>query len=140
MRGYMFMTNFGVRAAVTAALVAAVPAVAAGDDAISDGVIKIGVLNDMSGIYADMAGRGSVIAAEMAAEEFGGAIRGRPIVIVSGDHQNKPDVGVTLVNRWIDEEQVDVIADIPTSSVLLAVQEIGRQKNRLVLASTPGIS
>ncbi len=140
MRGYMFMANFGVRAAVAAALVAAVPAMAAGDDAISDGVIKIGVLNDMSGIYADMAGRGSVIAAEMAAEEFGGAILGKPIVIVSGDHQNKPDIGVTLVNRWIDEEQVDVIADIPTSSVLLAVQEIGRQKNRLVLASTGGSS
>lgn len=102
--------------------------------------LKIGVLNDMSGIYADMAGPGSVIAAQMAVEDFGGTVLGRPIEIVTGDHQNKPDVGSAIVNRWIDEEGVDVIADIPTSSVLLAVQEIGRRKNKLVLASTGGSS
>ncbi len=102
--------------------------------------LKIGVLNDMSGIYADMAGPGSVIAAQMAVEDFGGTVLGRPIEIVAGDHQNKPDVGSAIVNRWIDEDGVDVIADIPTSSVLLAVQEIGRRKNKLVLASTGGSS
>lgn len=102
--------------------------------------LKIGVLNDQSGIYADMAGPGSVIAAQMAVEDFGGSVLGRPIQIVAGDHQNKPDVGAALVNRWIDEDGVDVIADIPTSSVLLAVQEIGRRKNKLVLASTGGSS
>ncbi len=102
--------------------------------------LKIGVLNDMSGIYADMAGPGSVIAAQMAVEDFGGTVLGRPIEIVTGDHQNKPDVGSAIVNRWIDEDGVDVIADIPTSSVLLAVQEIGRRKNKLVLASTGGSS
>jgi branched-chain amino acid transport system substrate-binding protein len=116
----------------------AVPAVAA--DAISDGVVKIGVLNDQSGIYVDMAGPGSVIAAKMAVEDFGGKVLGKPVEIVAGDHQNKPDVGAALVNRWIDQDKVDTIVDIPTSSVLLAVQEIGRQKNRLVIASTGGSS
>ncbi|MFG1320898.1 ABC transporter substrate-binding protein [Xanthobacter autotrophicus] len=102
--------------------------------------LRIGVLNDQSGIYADMAGPGSVIAAKMAVEDFGGTVLGRPIEIIAGDHQNKPDVGSALVNRWIDEDGVDVITDIPTSSVLLAVQEIGRKKNKLVLASTGGSS
>ena len=102
--------------------------------------LKIGILNDQSGIYADMAGPGSVIAAQLAVEDFGGTVLGRPIEIVVGDHQNKPDVGSAIVNRWIDEQGVDVIADIPTSSVLLAVQEIGRRKNTLVLASTGGSS
>lgn len=102
--------------------------------------LRIGVLNDQSGIYADMAGPGSVIAAKMAVEDFGGSVLGRPIEIIAGDHQNKPDVGSAIVTRWIDEDGVDVIADIPTSSVLLAVQEIGRTKNKLVLASTGGSS
>jgi len=102
--------------------------------------LRIGVLNDMSGIYADMAGPGSVIAARMAVEDFGGTVLGRPIEIVAGDHQNKPDVGAALVNRWIDEDNVEVITDIPTSSVMLSVQEIGRRKNKLVLASTGGSS
>lgn len=102
--------------------------------------LRIGVLNDQSGIYADMAGPGSVIAAKMAVEDFGGSVLGRPIEIIAGDHQNKPDVGSAIVTRWIDEDGVDVIADIPTSSVLLAVQEIGRTRNKLVLASTGGSS
>ncbi len=102
--------------------------------------LRIGVLNDMAGIYADMAGPGSVIAAQMAIEDFGGTVLGRPIEILAGDHQNKPDIGSALVNRWIDEDGVDVIADIPTSSVLLGIQEIGRRKNKLVLASTGGSS
>ncbi|HSV29176.1 MAG TPA: ABC transporter substrate-binding protein, partial [Candidatus Omnitrophota bacterium] len=122
--------------AVSAALAA--PAFAA--DAVSDGVVRIGVLNDQSGIYVDMAGPGSVIAAKMAVEDFGGKVLGKPVEIVAGDHQNKPDVGAALVNRWIDQDKVDTIVDIPTSSVLLAVQEIGRAKNRLVIASTGGSS
>ena len=107
---------------------------------ISDGKVKIGVLNDLSGIYVDMAGHGSVIAAQMAVEDFGGKVLGAPIEIVAGDHQNKPDVGSVLVNQWIDQEQVDAIADIPTSSVLLGVQDIAKRKNRVVLASTGGSS
>lgn len=113
---------------------------AAADPAISDGKVKIGVLNDLSGIYVDMAGHGSVIAAQMAVEDFGGKVLGAPVEIVAGDHQNKPDIGSTLVNQWIDQEQVDAIADIPTSSVLLGVQDIARRKNRIVLASTGGSS
>lgn len=108
--------------------------------AVDQKPLRIGVLNDQSGIYADMAGPGSVIAAKMAVEDFGGSVLGRPIEIIAGDHQNKPDVGSAIVTRWIDEDGVDVIADIPTSSVLLAVQEIGRTKNKLVLASTGGSS
>ncbi|MFG1477165.1 ABC transporter substrate-binding protein [Xanthobacter sp. V4C-4] len=119
---------------------AAVFSLAAGAAFADPAPLKIGVLNDQSGIYADMAGPGSVIAARMAVEDFGGSVLGRPIEIVAGDHQNKPDVGSALVNRWIDEDGVEVIADIPTSSVLLAVQEIGRRKNKLVLASTGGSS
>lgn len=102
--------------------------------------LRIGVMNDMSGIYSDMAGPGSVIAAQMAVEDFGGSVLGRPIEILAGDHQNKPDIGASVANRWIDEDGVEVIADLPTSSVMLGVQEIGRRKNRLVLASTGGSS
>ncbi|MFG1347706.1 ABC transporter substrate-binding protein [Xanthobacter autotrophicus DSM 431] len=119
----------------------AVPFLAGADIARADQKpLRIGVLNDQSGIYADMAGPGSVIAAQMAVEDFGGSVLGRPIEIIAGDHQNKPDVGAAIVSRWIDQDGVDVIADIPTSSVLLAVQEIGRAKNKLVLASTGGSS
>ncbi|MGF1957707.1 ABC transporter substrate-binding protein, partial [Enterococcus casseliflavus] len=79
-------------------LVFACPAFA--QDAVSDGVVKIGVLNDQSGIYVDMAGQGSVIAARLAVEDFGGQVLGKPIEIVSGDHQNKPDIGTSIVNKW----------------------------------------
>jgi ABC-type branched-chain amino acid transport systems, periplasmic component len=129
-----------VKRFLAAGVAAAFLAGPAAADAISDGVVKIGVLNDQSGIYVDMAGPGSVIAARMAVEDFGGTVLGKPVEVVGGDHQNKPDVGAALVNRWIDQDKVDTIVDIPTSSVLLAVQEIGRQKNRLVIASTGGSS
>jgi branched-chain amino acid transport system substrate-binding protein len=107
---------------------------------ISDGVVKIGVLNDMSGLYADLGGKGSVIAAQMAAEDFGGRVLDKPIVIISGDHQNKPDIGAAIARRWIDTQQVDAIADVPTSSVALAIQEVTRQKRRLFLMSGAGSS
>ncbi len=126
------LATFGVAAGL-----AVVPAAAAG---VSDDAVRIGVLNDQSGIYADMAGPGSVIAAQMAVEDFGGKVLGMPIEIFAGDHQNKPDIGSQVVSRWIDEDKVDAVVDIPTSSVLLAVQEIGRRKNRLVIASTGGSS
>src|ERR1700739_862859 len=104
---------------------------------ISDGVVKIGVLNDMSGLYADIGGRGSVIAAQMAAEDAGGKALDKPIEIISGDHQNKPDIGAGIARQWIDTQQVDAIADVPTSSVALAIQEVTRQKKRLFLLSGP---
>jgi len=101
----------------------------------SDGKVRIGVLNDASGPYMDLAGPGSVIAARMAAEDFGGTVLGVPIEIVAGDHQNKPDVGSAIARRWFDEQEVDAITDVPTSSVALAVQEIVRAKKKVFLIS-----
>ncbi|MGA7323121.1 MAG: ABC transporter substrate-binding protein [Rhodomicrobium sp.] len=102
--------------------------------------IRIGVLNDMSGIYADFAGPGSVLAAKMAAEDFGGKIGNRKIEILSGDHLNKADVGVAMARRWFDQDGVDVILDVPTSSVALAVNEIVREKNKVLIVSGAGTS
>ena len=102
---------------------------------ITDGTIKIGVMNDMSGTYADLSGQGSVIAARMAVEDFGAAAKGLKVEIVGADHQNKPDIGSNVVRTWIDVDRVDVIVDVPTSSVALAVNEIVREKNKVFLVS-----
>lgn len=107
---------------------------------ISDGVIKIGVLNDMSGLYADLSGMGSVVAARLAVEDFGAARKGMKVEIVSADHQNKPDVGSTVARTWYDTDKVDVIVDVPTSSVALAVNQITREKGKAFLASGPASS
>src|SRR5499433_3448203 len=101
----------------------------------TDGTIKIGVMNDMSGTYADLGGEGSVIAARMAVEDFGAAAKGMKVEIVGADHQNKPDVGSNIVRTWIDVDKVDVIVDVPTSSVALAVSEIVKDKNKVFLVS-----
>jgi branched-chain amino acid transport system substrate-binding protein len=101
----------------------------------TDGTIKIGVMNDMSGTYADLSGQGSVVAARMAVEDFGAAAKGMKVEIVGADHQNKPDVGSNIVRTWIDTDKVDVIVDVPTSSVALAVNEIVRDKNKVFLVS-----
>jgi branched-chain amino acid transport system substrate-binding protein len=106
----------------------------------SDGTIKIGVMNDMSGTYSDLSGQGSVVAARMAVEDFGAAAKGMKVEIVSADHQNKPDVGSNVVRTWIDVDKVDVIVDVPTSSVALAVNEIVRDKNKVFLVSGAGAS
>jgi branched-chain amino acid transport system substrate-binding protein len=102
--------------------------------------VRIGVLNDQSGIYADLSGQGSVIAARMAVEDFGGNVLGRPIEVIFADHQNKPDVGSAIASRWYDTQGVDAIADVPVSSVALAVQEIARERKRIVLFSAAGSS
>jgi branched-chain amino acid transport system substrate-binding protein len=107
---------------------------------ISDGVVKIGVLNDMSSLYADIGGKGSVLAAQMAVEDFGGKVLDQPIEVISGDHQNKPDIGAGLARKWIDTEHVDTIVDVPTSSVALAIQEVTREKKRVFLMSGPASS
>src|SRR5437016_1151265 len=101
----------------------------------SDGSIKIGVMNDMSGTYSDLSGQGSVIAARMAVEDFGAAAKGMKVEIVSADHQNKPDVGSNIVRTWIDVDKVDAIVDVPTSSVALAVNDVVRDKNKVFLVS-----
>nr|WP_249132779.1 MULTISPECIES: ABC transporter substrate-binding protein [unclassified Bradyrhizobium] len=101
--------------------------------AMSDNVIRIGVLNDRSGAYADLGGEGSVVAAKMAAEEFGNAIGGVPVEIVSADHQNKPDIGLGIVRRWFDTEKVDAVADISNSGVGFAVTALAKERNKIVL-------
>jgi branched-chain amino acid transport system substrate-binding protein len=98
-------------------------------------VVKIGVLNDMSGLYADLGGPGSVLAAKMAAEEFGNKVAGMPIEIVSADHQNKPDIGSGIANKWIDADGVDVIVDVPNSGVALAMAKIAADKNKVFIDS-----
>lgn len=102
---------------------------------LSDGVVKIGVLNDQSGLYTDLAGPGSVAAARMAVEDFGGTVNGKAIEILSADHQNKPDVGSNIVREWIDVEGVDVVVDVPTSSVALAVQQVTSEKDTAFLVN-----
>lgn len=118
-------------------LVAAACAAAGGaaQAQITDGVIKIGVLNDMSGLYADIAGPGSVTAAKMAVEDFGAAKKGLKVEVLGADHQNKPDVGSTVARTWYDVDKVDVIVDVPTSSVALAVNQITKDKNKVFLNS-----
>jgi len=101
----------------------------------TDGVVKIGVMSDMSSLYADIGGPGSVAAAKLAVEDFGAAAKGIKVEIVSGDHQNKPDVGSNIAGTWFDVDKVDVIVDVPNSGVALAVSEIARQKNKLFLVS-----
>src|SRR5688500_12809463 len=115
---------------------AALAFVAAGVQAqYSEGVVRIGVMNDQSGTYADLAGPGSVVAARMAVEDFGAAKKGMKVEIVVADHQNKPEVGSGIARQWYDVDKVDVIVDVPTSSVALAVNQITKDKNKVFLVS-----
>src|SRR5436853_2716547 len=101
----------------------------------TDGTIKIGVMNDMSGTYANNGGQGSVVAARMAVEDFGAAAKGMKVEVIGADHLNKPDVGSNIARSWIDTDKVDVIVDVPTSSVALAVHQIVKEKNKVFLVS-----
>ena len=116
-------------------LLASVAATLLSGAAYADTALKIGVLNDRSGIYADLAGEGSVIAARMAVEDFKAADKGITVEIVSADHQNKPDVASTIARQWYDQEGVDVIVDVPTSSAALAVYDISRETNKVFINS-----
>jgi branched-chain amino acid transport system substrate-binding protein len=98
-------------------------------------VIKIGVMNDMSGLYADVTGPGSLLAARMAVEDFGAARKGMKVEVLSADHQNKPDVGSTLARTWYDVDKVDAIFDVPTSSVALAISQLTREKGKAFINS-----
>ncbi|KQU50913.1 ABC transporter permease [Bosea sp. Leaf344] len=97
--------------------------------------IKIGVMNDRSGLYADLTGEGSAVAARLAVEDFKAAEKGLKVEVVSADHQNKPDVGSNIARQWYDQDGVDVIADVPTSSVALAINQITKDKNKVFLNS-----
>jgi branched-chain amino acid transport system substrate-binding protein len=116
-------------------LLAGVFAAALGGVAEAQVSVKIGVLNDRSGLYSDLSGEGSVNAARMAVEDFKAAEKGIKVDIVSADHQNKPDVGSNIARQWYDQDGVDVIVDVPTSSVALAVNQITREKNKVFLNS-----
>jgi branched-chain amino acid transport system substrate-binding protein len=100
--------------------------------------IRLGVLNDMSGVYSDDQGPGSLLAAQMAVEDFGGKAAGKPVEVVGGDHQNKTDIGVQIARRWIDTEGVTLILDVPNSAIALAVSEITREKNKALIGSGAG--
>jgi len=129
--------RFNAGLAAMGALSAATPFAAVRAQA---GALRIAVLNDMSSVYADYQGIGSVIAAQMATEDYGGKAAGRAIEILSADHQNKPDVGAAIARKWLDTEGVEMIADIPNSAVALAVSELTRDKNKVFVASGAGTS
>jgi branched-chain amino acid transport system substrate-binding protein len=107
---------------------------------ISDDVVKIGVLTDMSSLYADATGKGSLAAVQMAVGDYGGKVKGKPIEVIAADHQNKPDVGVSISRNWYDNDKVDAIFDVPTSSVALPVSALTREKNKVNINSGGGSS
>jgi branched-chain amino acid transport system substrate-binding protein len=104
---------------------------------VSDDVVKIGVLTDMTGFYSDFAGPGSVLAVKMAVEDFGGKVLGKPIEVISADHQNKADIASTTARRWFDEERVDAVVDLVNSGTALAVMPVAAEKKRITILSGP---
>jgi len=124
-----------MRFAIIASAAAVVGLAAPASAEISGGAVKLGVLNDMSSLYADITGPGSVEAARMAIADFGGTVNGKKIELISADHQNKPDIGSAIATQWFDNDGVDAIVDVPTSSVALAVQQIARSKGKVFLIS-----
>jgi branched-chain amino acid transport system substrate-binding protein len=102
---------------------------------VSDGVVKIGILNDQSGVYADFGGKASVAAAEMAVADFGGKVLGMPVQVVNADHQNKPDIASSIARQWYDQDKVDAIMELTTSSVALAVQGLSKEKKKIDIVS-----
>ena len=122
-----------IRLSLTA--LALVVAASAAQAQISDGVIKIGVLSDMSSLYADLDGAGSVLAAQMAVEDFGAAAKGMKVEIISADHQNKPDVGSAVARQWFDTDKVDLITGTTNSGVALAVNQITKDKGKAFIVS-----
>lgn len=104
----------------------------------SDGKVKIGVLTDLSGTYSDLAGQGSVVAAQMAIDDFGGKLNGQPIELVSADHQNKADIASSVARKWYDTEQVDAIFDLVTTAAAVAVRQVSRDKGKIDMNSGAG--
>src|SRR6201989_3345582 len=127
-------------AAVVAAGLALAASGTAANAQISDDVVKIGVLTDMSSLYADATGKGSLAAVEMAVADYGGKVKGKPVEVISADHQNKPDVALSIARSWYDNEKVDAIFDVPTSSVALPISALTREKNKIHINSGGGSS
>jgi len=107
---------------------------------VSNDVVKIGLLNDQSGMMADMSGKLSVDAVKMAVEDFGGKVLGKPIEVISADHQNKVDIGLATARKWYEQDGVDMILDVPNSAIALAVQELTKQMNRIAIYTSAGSS
>ncbi|MBX5454137.1 MAG: ABC transporter substrate-binding protein [Acidobacteriia bacterium] len=124
--------------AALAAASGALPAPRTARAATSGAPVRIGVLNDMSGVYADYQGPGSVVATELAVKDYGGQVAGVAIEVKSGDHQNKPDIGAAIARRWLDLDGIDMILDVPNSAVALAVADLCRQKNKVFIGSGAG--
>jgi branched-chain amino acid transport system substrate-binding protein len=131
------MARWGATSATAIALGLVTPQARA---EISDKVVKIGVLTDQTGLYADAAGPGAVEAVRMAIADFGGKVKGVPIEMVDADHQNKADVGAAIARRWFEQENVDIIVDFANSAVAFAVSELAKQKNKAILISSAGSS
>ena len=126
------------RRTVLATALAAAASLAASGAFAQDKPIRIGVMNDQSSVYSDFQGPGSVLAARMAVEDYGGKAAGRSVEVVFADHQNKPDIGSATARRWIDEDGVHMIADLPNSAVAFAVSDVVRDKNRVMIGSGAG--
>jgi branched-chain amino acid transport system substrate-binding protein len=126
------------RLSMLGALAAALLASTAARAQVSDDVVKIGVLTDMNGPASTPTGQGSVTAAQMAVDDFGGKVLGKPISVIVGDHQLKPDIGASLARRWYDVDQVDLIVDVPVSAVGLAVQNVANEKKKLFITHSTG--
>ncbi|GGC63265.1 ABC transporter permease [Siccirubricoccus deserti] len=125
-----------LRAAIlVGGLATGLPAVVQAQPAPRREAVRIGIMSDLSGSFADVAGQGSVVAAQLAAEDFGGRAAGLPVQILSGDHQNRADTGSAIARRWFDTEGVDAIIDLPNSAVALAVSEVARTANRVALVT-----
>jgi branched-chain amino acid transport system substrate-binding protein len=105
---------------------------------ISDGVVKIGILTDMSSIYSDIGGPGSIVAAQMAIDDFGGKVAGKPIELVYADHQNKADLSASIAREWFDNEKVDAILDVMSSGSALAALEVAKQRKKIIAFNSPG--
>ena len=106
----------------------------AADAQISDNLVRIGVLGDLSGVYADFGGPGNVVAARMAVEDFGGKVFGKPIEVIAADHQSKADIGAAIARQWFDADKVDMAVGFDNSSIALAVEQVALQKNRIAIA------
>ena len=125
------------RAASATALAAALVAVPAQAQGVSDDVVRIGLLLDMSGLYADLTGEGSVHAVRMAVEDFGGKVLGQPIEVLFADHQNKADIAAAKAREWFDAQKLDVIGDVAASATALAAAEVARTKGKPALLTGP---
>src|SRR6266403_2120005 len=124
--------------ATSAALLLASPFAALAQERASDGVVKIGMLEDMSSIYADITGMGAVTAAKMAVEDFGGKVLGKPIEVIAADHQNKPDILSATAREWFDTQHVDALLDVAASATALAAIELAKAKNKIIVLNGPG--